>query len=1300
MCSKRGVCVRSNVCECQPGRTGAKCELNVCFGKNETDPSVCSGHGTCRSVDKCDCTHGWKGDHCSDPVCFGIPFDHPDTCSGVGACISADTCDCSVSSGRTGLKCQLSMCFGINETQSNVCSSKGQCIGVDTCSCVAGRAGSNCELNVCYGRPENDPMVCNGNGQCVGSDQCACTPQRGYVGDQCSIPVCHGKRSIDPQVCSGSGSCVSPNNCLCDDGRDGNNCELNLCFGRNSADNLVCSGHGSCTARNNCSCSDGYTGYDCQIPICFGINGTSSNVCHSFGDCVAPDTCTCKDGSSGVQCEVCPNGYHGKFCTVVECFDTFSNDTLACSGHGQCFKPNVCTCNHGYVDDECTMPVCNNILANDTRVCSSRGRCWAFNKCSCNPRFSGHDCELVNNDCKVSSQLMLVSQPEEVGDVQRISLVDAHCGREIFGFVTPGSFHVLHNRYSNTFYMVRQDGIYTFDSTSTSRLDSIPSDVTRHLPNSTVLVSKESLFIVCLLEDTIHVYEITLKANGDLDSRSYSSTMHIPVEVYNPHKYVTVDPSSNTLYVLARRRDDMNIVILRANGRELTEELPLVSFPPLSDVQALMFVHNELYLLQRLYLTKVEDGRLTMVSSVWGGFFADTKYETESHIYLQDTSGQLLMTFSKNEPIIVASFSIFPQELMGKRFRIVDAWEPRIDSLSPSAVPVGNSVDSSGTWISIRGTYLLLENESTITLTDPSLGLSVTSQITKCKSGAPGEVCFQPVFVWPSGRGSIEFTEISIQPVNGSISISQPDYALVYYQPTIVGLGSTTAREGNIITVDVPWFSTTNGNTTCTFVWRKSSGENVTVRVQPVSIYKHTVHCQVPTLEGALNQKVEIYVTMSNRDFNPRKAPAFFYYMDTRSFTFYDTFDQPRSVEVFEPDPSSINNTIIEWINFDEETSRSELRMTSHLSTGSKHRSQIVSKSTIVNQLDQTVHMEFISDSDTFGNVELWYVSASDPNYHVYVSVGVDSVGKRSIGIYYQLGVGVEPKTKQFKYAECPQYSAGVVHTMEMKLVRPEIEMKNVNATLFNAWLAAQPVSTNSTQAVPDEPWRIDMAVKQGDTQICSLSLETEKAQVEQFKRMLSTGRLGIAQSVPPSPSPSPSPSRSLQAQQRRSDSVLTVELKIDRVWISCQYDSNDAAGCNNVTQIPKNYAGNEVFIRDSSLKVSRFTDSVASIMIFVAVGLFVLFVILSTIPLLVFGFWKLWRFTKRRLNQHGHAGGSSSSDEDEFFIRAARKIHRTDVSDETRLRKILISKMHLGTVSSDVTDVTTSTDTCVSECD
>ncbi len=418
-----------------------------------------------------------------------------------------------------------------------------------------------------------------------------------------------------------------------------------------------------------------------------------------------------------------------------------------------------------------------------------------------------------------------------------------------------------------------------------------------------------------------------------------------------------------------------------------------------------------------------------------------------------------------------------------------------------------------------------------------------------------------------------------------------------------------------------------------------------------VGIYPQKVYCPVPSMNGANNHVVEIFVTkMLNRDF-----PTFFYYLDTRLLTFYDSFDQDTIMNVFEPDFSSASNTVIEWMAFDERFGRSIAKMTSYLSP-LKPRSMILSKSALINQVDQQLHLEFVPDLNSVGNVELWYVSQKDQSYYVYSSVNLDSDGTYSLSISYRLGEStIEQMTT--KVIKCPDYALGTVHTLEMKLVRPEIEMMNHNITLFNEWISGQSVSTNISNPVPDESWRIDAVLKKGYSVICSQSFGTDKFEVELFKQMfLSEGLLAISQSLP------------LNVQKPSSP-----VLNIDRVWISCQYD---ASGCN-VTHVPKNFVNSTTSDTIANLVQQQGKVVVAAVSS-VAGSLFLLFLLLAFVPGIIFVVWKLlgmrgkrekqakldaWKF-EFELNRN-----VSSLDDKRFSV--SRRVYQTS-HDENKLKGTL----------------------------
>ncbi len=298
------------------------------------------------------------------------------------------------------------------------------------------------------------------------------------------------------------------------------------------------------------------------------------------------------------------------------------------------------------------------------------------------------------------------------------------------------SSKTFYHRTSMAFYMVREDGIFIFNSTSTSKLSSIPDRESQNLHDSTVLISNNSFFIVSLVNE-IRVCDMSLHtpvgvSGGSLPYQTYATTLYVPLEGNAGDKFVTVDTSTNVLYVLARRKVDRMVVILRIDSGKFSEVISFVSFPSVAEVQTLMFVNNELYILKREYLSKVVRDQLALVTFVPKSFFANSKFETDSHIYLKDTIEQTFMIFPKNQPIVDASFIIYPQDLTDESFTIVGAWEPQIESLSPPGVPA-DSLES--TSISLRGINLNLEQQSVITLTDPSSKLSVTAPLVECSSG-------------------------------------------------------------------------------------------------------------------------------------------------------------------------------------------------------------------------------------------------------------------------------------------------------------------------------------------------------------------------------------------------------------------------------------------------------------------------------------------------------------------------------------------------------------------------------------
>ena len=64
VCSRNGKCVSNDICSCNPGVSGDKCDFFYCWNIANNDTNVCSGHGACANPNNCKCDFGYNGDNC------------------------------------------------------------------------------------------------------------------------------------------------------------------------------------------------------------------------------------------------------------------------------------------------------------------------------------------------------------------------------------------------------------------------------------------------------------------------------------------------------------------------------------------------------------------------------------------------------------------------------------------------------------------------------------------------------------------------------------------------------------------------------------------------------------------------------------------------------------------------------------------------------------------------------------------------------------------------------------------------------------------------------------------------------------------------------------------------------------------------------------------------------------------------------------------------------------------------------------------------------------------------------------
>ncbi|KAF0975670.1 hypothetical protein FDP41_004997 [Naegleria fowleri] len=106
---------------------------------------------------------------------------------------------------------------------------------------------------------------------------------------------------------------------------------------------------------------------------CFGKLSNDTLVCSGRGNCTSNDHCVCNN----------PNGYYGSRCEKTYCAD--QND---CSGHGSCFVQGVCDCDYGWGNSNCSAFHCSDIGG----CASLTGSCTGPNTCTCLPGYLPPNC--------------------------------------------------------------------------------------------------------------------------------------------------------------------------------------------------------------------------------------------------------------------------------------------------------------------------------------------------------------------------------------------------------------------------------------------------------------------------------------------------------------------------------------------------------------------------------------------------------------------------------------------------------------------------------------------------------------------------------------------------------------------------------------------------------------------------------------------------------------------------------------------------------------------------------------------
>ena len=402
MCSGHGSCVElpggGYGCACDPGYTGAKCELSDC-------PAPCD--------DRSDCSLPPNGGVqkeciCRYPLVYSRNTTHPNLCN-IDQCTArnirtranaaGDGCEC--------LEASLSLASGCTQTLCPADTDTGQMCGpANAGSCPEGECITNdCKISYDYSvvggawvlaGDSRRRLLCDRYQKKCLDGTCECG--LGYTQDAVTglcVRVCHPDNTVAIVPCINT---LDP---LCIDarfnpslsGRDyAFTCKCQPAYtGSRYCDTLLCAHGGTLdpTTNSTCVCPFPWTGSTCTDNLC--VHGTA-NLFTSRCDCLFGwagarcDQNPCQNGGTPDATKVggcrCPAKWGGANCSSLLCnTNNFWDETL-----------QTCVCQPGFQGAVCDQLKCGNnknVDATGACVCAPAGQINQYIDPLCNYRWCG-----------------------------------------------------------------------------------------------------------------------------------------------------------------------------------------------------------------------------------------------------------------------------------------------------------------------------------------------------------------------------------------------------------------------------------------------------------------------------------------------------------------------------------------------------------------------------------------------------------------------------------------------------------------------------------------------------------------------------------------------------------------------------------------------------------------------------------------------------------------------------------------------------------------------------------------------
>lgn len=763
---------------------------------------------------------------------------------------------------------------------------------------------------------------------------------------------------------------------------------------------------------------------------------------------------------------------------VPMCDSIPATDPTVCSGRGTCKDYNNCECKDA-TGTFCEIPLCDGIPAtSEGVVCSRRGNCTESNICECTHGYFGDNCENTESEC--TGQYMLFV--ELTSPTSYFRLTDMSCQQRLASVEFSGTGsnlvkNIALNPFSTQmafFLGTNRMGLATFSTTPAivpilvSTQIQIPSATVEHIQfaSSTQLVTTHVLG----QDISIKYSDTGAMKQTSQDIRSFKS---IPSR--STHSY-TVDGS--LIYFLATS-DLTTLECIVRNDYTKTKAEPEVVFSDdrSYNFQALFHLGGKLYAITQtsimVYLSKTST--FETVAQMPPAFTITKKVQEQNAVLLMNSNRNEYLMIQLSGSSVKVTHHLIPLVMRGSGAIIVSSWRPLVTSIPQKYALIRASVNTIG----LMGSQLLFGPNSKINIRDTSSSLSLTFPLGDCASSSIGNACFTAQYTqWPSSR---ETAEMIVTISSAGSSYIPTNQNITYFRNTIDRISNRIVQPDEDITVESTLFPK-EWTYECHFMHaERNISRTVSLVSAATRINSTFLTCTVPQFNSTFNEPLKLWIGADSYKYEGQFGSFIITYLQENISSLLFTIDNFRESD-FESDmdlPES-SHSVPSITIVSESSGIRVMKVMSQLTDFYGYERRALGTKDRVSILNQNSYVVFKADPSSIVPahvIELWWYNSAELFFGT--SVSFDSMYGARLHIKAQyLKTDTVPKTVR-QAIDCPKVNPGTYYKLDMRLIRPEA---NIRAVQNGVEIISDVALTKSKK------WFLLVQVLERGSVICSLS--------------------------------------------------------------------------------------------------------------------------------------------------------------------------------------------------------------------